>query len=284
MAKQNGTTRSSQRSSSPSTSGSGSSAGSSTSGRNRRRTQAGKRPSDRGRARREEALRQHQQERGQEERSQRRELPRGTIAGAGAKAVETVRANPIPAAIAGAALTWLLVKNRERLHMPQMPDALTGIAETVRDSFSETAESTRRAVRGGMGSAAEAVKDGAASLAEYAQTGASTVGQAAKKGYERSREAVATSWDEHPLTVGLVLLAAGVAAGMMLPTPKSGAITRAAKGLTQRVTSTGEGLLESARELVSSSARAASREAKRQGLTADQITRKVKRVASAATS
>src|SRR5687767_658606 len=218
MAKQNGTTRSPKRSSSSSAGAGSSGGGGGSSGRNRPRTQAaGKRPSDRGRARREEALLRHQREQEQDGRSQRRAPQRGTIAGAGAKAVETVRANPIPAAIAGAALTWLLVKNRERLHVPHMPDALTGLAETVRDSFSETAESTRRAVRGGMGSAAEAVKERAVSLAEYAQTGASTVGQAAKKGYERSREAVVTSWDEHPLTVGLVLLAAGVAAGMMLP-------------------------------------------------------------------
>ncbi|MDQ3441658.1 MAG: hypothetical protein M3478_15045 [Planctomycetota bacterium] len=164
-----------------------------------------------------------------------------------------------------------------------MPEALTGIAETARESFSDTIQSTRQAVRAGVGSAAESVKDGAATLAEYAQNGASKIGEGAKKGYQRSREAVATTWDEHPLTVGLALLAAGVAAGMMLPAPKSGAISRAAKGLTQRVTSTGEELLESARELVSSSARAVSREAKRQGLTPDQISRKVKRVAGAAT-
>ena len=163
-----------------------------------------------------------------------------------------------------------------------MPEALTGIAETARDSFSDTLQSTRQAVRGGVGSAAETVKESAASLAEYAQTGASKVGHAAKKGYQRSREAVATTWDEHPLTVGIALLAAGVAAGMMLPAPKSGAISRAARGLTQRVASTGEELLESARELVTSSARAVSREAKRQGLTPDQISRKVKRVANAA--
>jgi hypothetical protein len=196
--------------------------------------------------------------------------------------VDTVRENPIPAALAGAALTWLIVKNRQRLPLPHMPEALTGIAETARDSFSDTLQSTRQAVRGGVGSAAETVKESAASLAEYAQTGASKVGQAAQNGYQRSREAVATTWDEHPLTVGLALLAAGVAAGMMLPAPKSGAISRAARGMTQRVTSTGEELLESAREIVTSSARAVSREAKRQGLTPDQISRKVKRVANAA--
>jgi hypothetical protein len=200
---------------------------------------------------------------------------RGAIAGAGAKVVETVRENPIPAALVGAGLTWLIVKNRQRLPMPHVPQALTGIAETARESFSDSAQSTRQAVRGGVGSAAE-------TLAEYAQSGAAKVGQVARKGYRRSREAVATTWDEHPLTVGLALLAAGVAAGMMLPAPKSGAISRAAKGLKQRVTSTGEELIEGARELVSSSARAISREAKRQGLTPGQLGRKVKRVAGAA--
>ena len=204
------------------------------------------------------------------------------IADAGARVIDTVRENPIPAVLAGAALTWLILKNRQRLPVPHMPEALTGIAETARESFSDTAQSTRKVVRGGVESAAETVKEGAATIAEYAQSGASKVGQVAKKGYHRSREAVATTWDEHPLTVGLTLLAAGVAAGMMLPAPKSGAITRAAKGLTQRVATTGEELLESARELVSSSARNASREAKRQGLTPDQLSRKVKRVANAA--
>jgi hypothetical protein len=214
------------------------------------------------------------------------------IANAGSAVVERVRANPIPAALIGAGLTWLLVKNRNRLPVPHMPEGLTDMAETAMESFTDTARSTRKAIRGGVTSAAETVTEGASALAEYAQSGASTiaeyaqsgasrVGEAASTGFKRTREAVATAWDEHPLTVGLALLATGVAAGMMMPAPKNAAIARAAKGLTQRVTSTGEELLESARELVSSSARAASREARRQGLTPDEIGRKVKRVAGA---
>jgi hypothetical protein len=293
MAKQNGTTRSSQsrRPSGSATSSranadpggfTGSRGGGSGGGGNRhRRAQAG---GSRTRARREQALRQHQQEQQQEQQGSQRGGDRhGAITGARAKVVDTVRENPIPAAIAGAALAYLLIKNRQRLPVPHMPQALTGIAEAARESFNDTAQSTRQAVRGGVGSAAEAVKDSASTLAEYAQNGASKVGHVAKKGYQRGREAVATTWDEHPLTAGIALLAAGVAAGMMLPAPTSGAISRAAKGLTQRVTATSEELLESARELVSSSARNASREAKRQGLTPDQLSRKVKRVANAAT-
>ena len=274
MAKQNGTSRSSQsRSSSQKRSGGGGGARQSASGGSQRR-QATSSKSRRGGA---------QQREQPQQRPQDQSTRRGAVAGAGTKVVDTVRENPIPAALIGAGLTWLLVKNRQRLPAPHLPEAFSGLADTARESFSGTAQSTRDAVRGGVGSAAEAVKDRAAMLAEYAQSGASKAGQAAKKGFERSRDAVATTWDEHPLTVGLTLLAAGVAAGMMLPAPKSGAITRAAKGLTQRVTATGEELLNNARELVTSSAQAASREARRQGLAPDQLGRKVKRVAKAAT-
>lgn len=209
---------------------------------------------------------------------------RGAVAGAGAKAVGTVRENPIPAALIGAGLMWLIVKNRQRLPLPDMPEALSSIADTARESFSGASQSTRQAVRGGVGSAADSVKDGAAAAAEYAQRGAAKVGQAAKKGFEKTRDAAATTWDEHPLTVGIALLAAGVAAGMMLPAPKGAAIRRAAKKLTRRVTSTGEDLLENARELLHSSARSVSREAKRQELTPAAISRKAKRVAAAVTS
>ncbi len=258
MAKRNGTTRSSQsRSSSPGQSGSAQKAG------------------KRGGAKR--GKQDQEQSAGQAPR-------RGVVAGAGTKAIKTVRENPIPAALVAAGLTWLIVKNRERLPIPSMPDALSGIADKARELFSDSAQSTRRAVRGGVGAAAESVKGGAVTVADYAQSGAAKVGQAAKKGFEKGRDVVATTWDEHPLTVGIALLAAGVAAGMMLPAPKGAAISRAAKGLTQRVASTGEELLDSARELVNSSARAVSREAKRQGLTPAQISRKVKRVANAATS
>ncbi|HEV2292680.1 MAG TPA: hypothetical protein VGR35_02425 [Tepidisphaeraceae bacterium] len=215
-------------------------------------------------------------------RSQEQPSRGGALAGAGTKAVETVRENPIPAALIGAGLTWLIVKNRQRLPVPHVPEALSGLADTARESFGDAAQSTRQAVREGVGSAAESAKHGAATVAEYAQSGASKIGQAAKEGFQRSRDAVSDTWDTHPLAVGLGLLVAGVAAGMMLPAPRSDAITRAAKGLTRRVTLSGEELLESARRLVTTSARSASREARRQGLTPDQLGRKVKRVANAA--
>lgn len=276
MARQNGTTRSSQQSRS-SSGGAGGASGSSP-----RREAA---PSRRGgrsrsqRSKRESGGGSQPRQQAQSSRSSRR----GVVAGAGAKAVGTVRDNPIPAALIGAGLTWLLVKNRQRLPAPHMPERLTGLADAARESFSGAAQTTRHAVRDGVGTAAESVKDGAATLAEYAQSGAAKVGQAAKKGYRKGRNTVATTWDEHPLAVGLGLLAAGVAAGMLLPAPKGETITRAARKLSDRVTSTGEELLGSARNLVTSSARAASREAKRQGLMPNQLGRKVKRVANAAT-
>lgn len=295
MAKQNGSNRSSQPRSAPqgrSGAGQGASGGS-----ERRRTASPQsRADERGRSQSGNRSGGGKQREPAATGAQRRSTRRNAVAGAGAKVVGSVKENPIPAALIGAGLTWLLVKNRQRLPVPRVhvPESLSGIAQTARESFSGTAQSTRQAVRDGVGSAAESVKSGASTVAEYAQSGASTVaeyaqsgaakvGRVAKKGFVTSRDAVATTWDEHPLAAGLALLAAGVAAGMMLPAPKSGAITRAAKGLTQRVAATGEELLDSARELVSSSARSASREAKRQGLTPGQLGRKVKRVADAAT-
>jgi hypothetical protein len=163
--------------------------------------------------------------------------------------------------------------------------ALGGLfSDAVRESFNSSAEATRRAVRGRLGSAAEAVMNGAASVADLAQGGALKVGRAAHKGLARGRAAAAQTWDAHPLAVGLGLLTAGVAAGMLLPAPKSAAVTRAARSLSKRVTTTGEQMLDSARDLVRSSARAVSREAQRQGLTPAAIGRKVKRVAGAVTA
>jgi hypothetical protein len=102
----------------------------------------------------------------------------------------------------------------------------------------------------------------------------------ARNGLARGRNLVAETWDAYPLAVSLGLLAAGVTAGMMLPAPAG--MKRAAQGLAGSVTARGEELLDTARGLVSGSARAVSREAQRQGLTPVEIFRKVKRVASAA--
>ncbi len=105
-----------------------------------------------------------------------------------------------------------------------------------------------------------------------------------QRSLKRSRETVSDMWQRHPITVGLALLAAGVATGMMLPATarEGGMMGRAARNVTRRVRSSGEELLEKGRELVETSAEVVTREARRQGLTADDIGRKVKRVATRA--
>lgn len=94
------------------------------------------------------------------------------------------------------------------------------------------------------------------------------VGERTREVYGRTRERVVTTADEHPLEVGLVCLAAGVVAGLALPT--TNAVNRvagpAADRLRDRARQTGSEMIEKTRHVARAAVTAAKEEARHQGL------------------
>lgn len=135
---------------------------------------------------------------------------------------DSVKNHPVPALMVGAGLGYLAAVGLRRT-LPEN-SGTRGVMERVGERFSEARESAKDAI----GSAGETIKEGAARAWHGAETGlaktgsaikqgASAVGHGAERAFETSREAVADTWDKHPLMVCAAALAAGAAAGLLLP-------------------------------------------------------------------
>jgi hypothetical protein len=87
--------------------------------------------------------------------------------------------------------------------------------------------------------------------------------------YGKTRERVVTTADQHPLEVGIGLLALGVIAGMAIPTPE--AVTRRLSPAGDKLREASSGLLEKGRRVARAAGEAAKVEAKTQGLTLERV-------------
>jgi hypothetical protein len=205
------------------------------------------------------------------------------IAAAPARVVSTIQSNPIPAIMIGAGLSWLLLGQgmsglADSLFVQRGRRRLGKLGETFGASFQEAAGNTAGAVR----HAASSVREGFSSIGEYTHEGVDALRRTARRNVESVGETVASVWESHPLVICAAILAAGAAAGMLLPSTQREERTmgRASEALAQRVRNRGSKLLTQGRRLASEAIDTASREARRQGLTPRELGRKVKRVAS----
>lgn len=217
--------------------------------------------------------------------------------------IETVRGHPVPAALVGAGLAWLVYESVRR-HYPEavyeqtkdalgsvgeglslfgekLSDAAASTGESFREQFNDSAEASReRTARFGR-----SVKSGAARLDDMARDGTSAVGHGVERGYEYGRDALADLWQSHPLACGIGILAIGVTAGMLLPPTQieRGAMGERSKRLLERAGKAGRGLLDQGKELTNrvlhQGTSTLSSEAEREGLTPDRLAKKVKRIA-----
>ncbi len=171
-----------------------------------------------------------------------------------AQVVETVKQNPIPAALIGIGLGWLLIESArssseeehaysQRYDMPSrvgtyyseqqpfMTKAQTAISENMSNIQDKASEMTQN-VQERMGEVAENVQMKASEMAGNIQAKASEVtsniqakaseqadylSQQAQYQMERAKRTVQTTLEENPLAVGAAAVAAGAAIGLMLP-------------------------------------------------------------------
>jgi hypothetical protein len=105
-----------------------------------------------------------------------------------------------------------------------------------------------------------------------------------KETYEQTKDRVVETADEHPLEVGLIALAAGLIAGLALPTPN--AVNRtvgpAADRLRERTRQAGADVVRKGKRVAEAAVTAVKDEAKAQGLTPERLREKAGAVAERA--
>ncbi|MEA2711965.1 MAG: hypothetical protein QOF78_4566 [Phycisphaerales bacterium] len=179
--------------------------------------------------------------RGYDAGRQRGRVAVDSIKSAGSRAVESVGEHPIPAALIGAGLAWLLLESRG-----------------IRPTEAQLVERGKEAI-GGIGhTIGDAVSTAASTVKESASSAASAVGETASSGLDYSREAIGNMWERHPLAMSAAILSAGIAAGMLLPATKreNNLLGGAASNLAKSVGRKGSELIEHGRELAASTAKA----------------------------
>jgi len=147
----------------------------------------------------------------------------------GSNLSRSVRENPIPVALLGIGLAWLMMGGQQNSRMrryAQDYDADTGLdegagtTERLRTTASaagdrireRTAEMSERA-RGAMNS----MRDRASATAESARVRLGDITQRSREGYDRARGSVNHMIEEQPLVLGAVGLAVGAVLGASLP-------------------------------------------------------------------
>lgn len=197
--------------------------------------------------------------------------------------VDTVKANPIPAALVGAGIAWYFYSqtrddstrngyadgdpirgyysdepyNGGESDVGQFVDGEPeGLRERIREKAGELRERSQEAVH----SARERLHQAGERAGELGSQVRERSGQL----YRQSRERVSTAVDQHPLESGIVCLALGLIAGLALPTPPRvrSAVAPRARHLRERT----QEVVDRGRQVARTAVDAAKQEAQAQGL------------------
>lgn len=235
--------------------------------------------------------------------------------------VDTVKANPIPALMIGAGVAWMIYESRRdrtagewiedntfsddvRLSQVQYdPDyqdrpldyptgTTAGQAEfgmeqegskwsDMTHKLGDKASAAKDAMRDKMSSMKQRAGEKMQGIRQRASEVSSQARERASVAYAHTRERVATTAHDHPLEMGLGLLAAGLLIGLAIPTPApvNRRVGPAADRLRQRARETGREMLEKGKRVARSAAEAAKEEARAQGLTPEALREKAAAVA-----
>lgn len=164
-------------------------------------------------------------------------------------------------------------------------DTLSRAAESVSEVGRQAAHGVGRMADGARraaSSAGHSARRGSRQFSHSLRSGSARLGHSARSGYETSIDAFRRASDEYPLAVGLGFLAAGVLAGLAIPSTRQEDrwLGEQSDELKHRLREKGEELLDRGREVAESTVSVAREEAGSQGLTMDELGEKVKRVAS----
>ena len=132
-------------------------------------------------------------------KEQAKEQAKDTARGTGSTIMETIRDNPLPAALTGIGLGWLFVSARKQ--SASGPSA----GQTVSQTQSRAQETANQA------------QDTAGRVASQAQERMSQLGSRAQGQAQRAKGGLQRMLQENPLAVGALAVGAGAAVGLVVP-------------------------------------------------------------------
>jgi len=224
--------------------------------------------------------------------------------------VDTIKKNPLPLLVIGAGVGWMIYSNRqsntrdhdvdEYSHDPdahidrplEYPPSLggssTGWREETESKYGQMKEGIAHQLSHATDEARRKMEDlrhTAGDKLESARNRASELGERVKErtgeAYSRTRARVADTAEQHPLELGLVCLAAGLVAGLFIPTADAVNRTIGAKAdrLRERTRDAGQEIMEKGKRVADAAVSAVKEEAEAQGLTPDHLREKAAAVA-----
>lgn len=165
----------------------------------------------------------------------------------------------------------------------------SGASETsgfgeVKTSLGGKASAAADQVKGKLSQAGEAARERMGALRDKAGEMTGRLREGTRETYARTRERVSTTAGQHPLEVGLVALAAGLIAGLAVPTPNviNRSVGATADRLRERTREAGNEMFEKGKRVAQAAVSAVTDEAQAQGLTAERLREKAAAVAEKA--
>lgn len=200
-----------------------------------------------------------------------------TARSAGQGIMATIRENPLPAALAGIGLGWLIYKSRE--HVSNKQSYTTGYGArtlsypqqgpSVKVRMQDTASQVTDQAQQVASQAGDKVQQAASQL----QDSASQIADQAQYQAQRARSWLERSWDENPLPLGALALTAGAVIGLSLPATQAEnqLMGSTRDNLMQKAQDTAQDTVQKvqavAQEATDAAKDAAQQEASNQGLT-----------------
>jgi ElaB/YqjD/DUF883 family membrane-anchored ribosome-binding protein len=201
----------------------------------------------------------------------------GKAQGVGSTIVETVRANPLPAALTGLGLGWLFMSARRsssgqtryrgRVYAYDYPPRY----EDRTTSTPAAGQAVERA-RDRVGETASQAQDKAGQVASQAQDQVSRLGDQAQYQTRRASDEFQRVLRENPLTVGALAVGVGAAVGLAVPqtTKEHEVMGEARDTVVEKAQEKAEEAQEKVQRVAEEAQSAAKEEAENQGLTNDQ--------------
>lgn len=230
--------------------------------------------------------------------------------------VDSIKQNPMPAVLIGAGVAWMIYSSRRdhpqrydfedyapsdtsRRYDPdshydrplEYPPAGADIRASTSqgepqyrampNDFAGKTDSVADQAKGKLAQAGEVAREKIGEIRDRAGEVSDRVRERTRETYDRARERVVSTADQHPLEVGLVALAAGLIAGLAIPTPNAinRSIGPAADRLRRRTQDAGNEMLQKGKRVAEAAMTAVKEEAEAQGLTPEHLRGKASAVA-----
>ena len=222
-------------------------------------------------------------------KEQAKEQAKGTAKGAGSTIMQTIRENPLPAALTGIGLGWLFVSARRSSSSSgqearyrggreyDYPPAYDRVPpdydyppryEERGSSGSSTGQALERA-QGRVGESASQARDRAGQAASRAQDRVSQLSSRAQEQARKAGGGFERMLQENPLAVGALAAGVGAAAGLAIPqtAKEHEAMGEARDTLVEKAQEKAQDAQQRAQRVVEEAQSAAKEEAENQGLT-----------------